>query len=86
MVSFEGAKILYLSTMPGMGEWNLPGGGGGGMDEEKIERSLMQRLLSHGDSTRQKENESEKGTFVSHALDLFSSHLVALGNMLVNHS
>ncbi len=36
---------------------------------------------------RQDENESEKGAFVwSHTLDLFSSCLIALRKMLVNHT
>ncbi len=51
---------------------------------------VMPGLHSHRDSMRQDENESAKGTFtlrlVFHTLDLFSSHLEALGDILVNQS
>ncbi len=52
-----------------------------------VERTIMPGLHSHWDSPRQDENESVKGIcLVFHTLDLLSSCLEALGDMLVNQS
>ncbi len=48
--------------------------------------SVMPGLHSRRDSTRQDENESVKGTFVSSSILSTCSHLEALGDMSVNQS